>query len=60
MTTTIDDEEENPRDRSMPIRIREGQIWGATGDRESLIGTRGQRGVAVAGRTIRQFVLADV
>ena len=53
MTTTIDDEEENPRDRSMPIRIREGQIWGATGDRESLIGTRGQRGVAVAGRTIR-------
>ena len=27
MTTTIDDEEENPRDRSMPIRIREGQIW---------------------------------
>ena len=44
--TTIDDDDEDPRDRIMPIRSSESGmgLGRSTGARESLIGTRGQRG----------------
>ena len=44
--TTIDDDDEDPRDRIMPIRSSESgmRLGRSTGARESLIGTRGQRG----------------
>ena len=44
--TTIDDDDEDPRDRLMPIRSSESGmgLGRSTGARESLIGTRGQRG----------------
>jgi hypothetical protein len=45
-TTIDDDDDEDPRDRIVPIRSSESGmgLGRSTGARESLIGTRGQRG----------------